>query len=153
MKVIIEGNGKERKEMDIPVCMTFGERLREIRKAKGLSQKEISEEMGFTSYQGYARYETRERAPKGTTLKKLAEILDVPEAVLDPSPKGFDTPLDFEYDWIRRAGLENSRQHLQQEPGRLAAARILMEGLNEAGQRAALDLLELVCKIPEYKKE
>ena len=153
MKIIIDESGKEKKELDMPVCMTFGERLREIRKAQGLSQKDISEEMGFSSYQAYARYETRERAPKGATLKKLADALGVPQAVLDPTPKGFDTPLDFEYEWLRRVGLENSRQHLQQEPGRLAAARVLMEGLNEAGQRAALDLLELVCKIPEYKKE
>lgn len=62
---------------------TFGKKLKGIRKAQGLSQKDVAERLGFAGYQAYARYETQDHAPKGETLQKLAAALDVPDGALD----------------------------------------------------------------------
>lgn len=55
----------------------FGEKLKDIRKSQGLTQKEVAKKLGFTSYQAYARYETRKYAPKEETLKRLSDAIGV----------------------------------------------------------------------------
>lgn len=62
---------------------TFGKKLKGIRKAQGLLQKDVAERLGFAGYQTYARYEKMQFAPKAETRKKLAAALDVPEGALD----------------------------------------------------------------------
>lgn len=54
--------------------MTFGEHLREIRLARGLSQAELGELIGV-SQQQINKYEHRTDYPKMSTMKKLAEAL------------------------------------------------------------------------------
>ena len=54
----------------------FGDRLREIRKEKGLSQEEFAKLLG-TSKQVLSRYETQQRAPKITLASEYAEKLGV----------------------------------------------------------------------------
>lgn len=151
MKVIIEDKKNGNKVIDLPVLLSFGEKLRAVREAQDLTQKEVAKNMGFCNYQAYARYEKMQFAPKAETKKKLADALRVDVSVLSSETE--DSIFDYEYNWIRGIGLDGSRHHLQTETGRFAAARILMEDLNEAGQRAAIDLLELVSRIPEYKRE
>ena len=155
MKIIIDEKGKNRKEIDLPNGCKFGERLKGIRKAQGLSQKDVAERLGFAGHQAYARYETQDHAPKGEMLQKLAAALDVPEGALDfnAGTKSFNSGFEFCLSRIQATGLDGARHYLTMEDGRLAAAHYLMERFNEAGRRAALDLLELVCKIPEYKKK
>ena len=56
--------------------MTIGEKLRAARIAMNLSQVELAEKAGITERSIY-NYEQTETYPKPTTLKKLAEILNV----------------------------------------------------------------------------
>lgn len=51
-------------------------RLKELRKAKGLTQHQLANELGI-SQQAYARYEKGDREPKISTLIKLADYFDV----------------------------------------------------------------------------
>lgn len=51
-------------------------RLRELRKAKGLTQREVAEIIGYAQI-SYARYEKGEREPDIATLCKLAEYFNV----------------------------------------------------------------------------
>ena len=56
--------------------IAFGDRLRQIRKEKGLSQEEFAKLLG-TSKQVLSRYETNQRAPKITLAGEYAEKLGV----------------------------------------------------------------------------
>ena len=61
--------------------MTIGEKLRAARIALNLSQIELAEKVGITERSIY-NYEQTETYPKPTTLKKLAEVLNVTVAYL-----------------------------------------------------------------------
>lgn len=54
----------------------FAERLKELRKEKGLTQSQVGVHLGM-SQQNYRRWEVGERSPSGETLIKLADYFDV----------------------------------------------------------------------------
>lgn len=56
--------------------ITFGDRLRQIRKEQGLSQEELAKMLG-TSKQVLSRYETNQRAPKISIAAEYAKKLNV----------------------------------------------------------------------------
>jgi len=56
--------------------IAFGDRLRQIRKERGLSQEEFAKQLGTTK-QVLSRYETNQRAPKITIAGSYAEKLGV----------------------------------------------------------------------------
>ena len=62
-------------EVDIEY-VSFGERLRSIRKEKDMSQDAFAELLG-TSKQVLSRYETGQRIPKITQVQQYASKLDV----------------------------------------------------------------------------
>ena len=55
---------------------TFADRLKEIRKAKGVTQKAMAEHLGMTE-QAYQKYEYAMREPNHETTIKLADFFDV----------------------------------------------------------------------------
>lgn len=55
--------------------------LKELRKKRGWTQPEVAKKLGIT-YQAYGHYENGRRNPDIETLKKLANIFDVPINVL-----------------------------------------------------------------------
>jgi len=55
---------------------TFAERLKEIRIAKGATQKAMAEHLGITE-QAYQKYEYAMREPNHETTIKLADFFDV----------------------------------------------------------------------------
>lgn len=65
--------------------MSFAERLKAIRKKKGLTQKELADSLGIP-YQGISQYERGIRQPKYQTVEKLSKALecDISELV-DPN--------------------------------------------------------------------
>ena len=65
--------------MDLPITKmnTFSERLREMRKFKGLSQRQVAETLKLST-RTYAHYEQGDREPNIATLTKLCDLLDVP---------------------------------------------------------------------------
>jgi len=56
--------------------LTFGERLKLLRKKKKLSQQALSDRIGLNRAT-YARYETNDNQPDYDTLQKLADFFDV----------------------------------------------------------------------------
>ena len=54
----------------------FSERLRELRKARNLTQRQVFEAVGM-SERGYQNYELAEKEPKLASLIKLADFFDV----------------------------------------------------------------------------
>lgn len=55
---------------------TFASRLRELRKERGLTQKQLAEQSG-TSIRGIQNYELGERSPAFDVLISLADFFDV----------------------------------------------------------------------------
>ena len=56
--------------------MTFSERLIELRKSRGLTQKQVYEAVGLSAL-GYQRYEYGTREPAYQKLIALADYFDV----------------------------------------------------------------------------
>jgi transcriptional regulator with XRE-family HTH domain len=57
--------------------MNIGQSIREIRKSKGLNQKQLSERCGM-SFNALCQIETGRTLPQRTTLNKICVILNVP---------------------------------------------------------------------------
>lgn len=64
-----------RPELYLQYC-TFGQRMKQIRKSRGLSQDELAKILG-TSKQILSRYEREERSPKIDQVSKYAQKLNV----------------------------------------------------------------------------
>ena len=65
--------------------ITFGEKLRYLRRKNNLTQKELGMAVGFpenTADVRLAQYETNARMPREELLKKLAQILGVQKDIL-----------------------------------------------------------------------
>ncbi len=60
----------------------IGERLRNARLAKGLTQEQVAEFIGLASAQGYQAYEYGEVIPPHHRLTRLSEVLGISEEVL-----------------------------------------------------------------------
>jgi len=56
----------------------FGEKLRKLRKKKGLSQKELAEKLGYSSNSYISDIEKGLFLPSKEKLKKIAKVLKVP---------------------------------------------------------------------------
>ena len=57
--------------------MIFGDRLKQFRTVKGLSQEDFAKELGTTK-QVISRYETHQRIPKVTVAQEYARKLKMP---------------------------------------------------------------------------
>ena len=55
----------------------FGEKLKELREERNLSQKELGEKMGGITQQTIAQYEKKETVPKFETVSKIANALEI----------------------------------------------------------------------------
>lgn len=58
--------------------MTFGQKLRKIRKEKGFSQQKLAEKLGYKSNSYIADIEKGKFIPSEERLKKIAKALDMP---------------------------------------------------------------------------
>lgn len=68
--------------------MSVGERIKFIRKLKGMTQKQLGIAVGFNEKSAdirVAQYESGTRKPKEKILNSIAEVLEVSPAVLDVS--------------------------------------------------------------------
>ena len=66
--------------------MTIGERIKQARKARRMSQKELAEKIGTTP-QTICRYEADGRRPKADAMLKIAEALNIPVSELLGEPR------------------------------------------------------------------
>jgi transcriptional regulator with XRE-family HTH domain len=55
---------------------SFAERLKHLRKQKGLTQKQLGEALGI-GQTAIANYEQGNRSPDGEGLMRIAEVLDI----------------------------------------------------------------------------
>ena len=122
--------------------MTFGERVKELRLKKGLSQRELGERMGGITQQTIAQYEKSENYPKLETIRRIAKALDVPFDNLVP----FDDGLRL---WIK----EKNQSTQNNISGKRKALDKKIDQLNDDGIQKMSDYADDIIKIPEYRKD
>lgn len=130
--------------------MTIGERIQQLRKEKGITQKELAEKLNLAEIT-IRQYETNKREPKITTLSKIAKFLGTGlETFLTNDEQSLfedmanlylksDSNIKF---------LKSSQEHTPQENYLIAKFR----ELNEKGKKKATDYIDDLAQIPEYEK-
>ena len=118
---------------------TSGERIRETRKAAGLTQKQLAERLGVTP-QNISQYERNLKSPTTRTLVKIAVALDCNVAELIPDNGWTDADILAYRSRIKPIG----NYH---------ALKKAFYMLNETGQEVAVQRVKELGKIPEYQAE
>jgi transcriptional regulator with XRE-family HTH domain len=95
------------------MIMTVGERIKQIRKEKGLTQTELASRLGVSQAM-ITQYENGQRGPKTfETVRKIAAALEVsPEDILGKDLENtmreeerFDSTVDHFIGWLRGMGV------------------------------------------------
>ena len=145
--------------------MNFSNNLHKLRKEKGLSQKKLAELTGVSQTAVY-HWEQGMRTPKIEQIIKIADILKVPVEDLlisyssELAKKGIDSTNvnNTAMANIAAAGLATAkemRSALESNGYVLPEDKPLLQHyheLNETGQDKAIEQVELLTKIPEYRK-
>ncbi len=141
--------------------MPTGSKIKEIRQQKGLTQKQLGDLCGMAD-SAIRRYENGKANPKIETLQKIADALDVPlDYLLGWEDKFNESPL---YRALKRSGDTTSCSLYNDYIQRQLTMDIHWEPidiemvnrfklLNPKGQAKAIDQVDLLTKIPEYRKE
>lgn len=116
-----------------------------LRNSKGLNQEEIAKALGV-SKSTIAMWETGKRFPSISIFEKIADFFDV----------------DYNYLYgktdIMRSSVTNNDNSEQKWKGLVLDYKKrklsnLIDELNDEGQDKAIEQVELITKIPEYKKD
>lgn len=122
--------------------MTTGEKIKQARKNAGITQKNLGDKLGVSPVM-ISQYESNTRNPKLQTLQKIADALNITLSNL----LTFDAILNSEKsditDWLSTMEEESYRDKIDE----------LVCLLNDTGQQEAVRQVELLTKIPEYRKE
>ena len=96
------------------IKMNVGEKIREIRKSKNLSQKQLGERLGVSQAM-IAQYENGDRNPKFETLLKIADALGVYIGKLDDSwGTDLSNPSEYEKFKSRLETFEANLNHMNE---------------------------------------
>lgn len=127
--------------------MSVGNNIKNLRLKNGFTQKELAQKSNISEI-SIRKYESNERKPKADTLNKIAAALNVTLSELDP-----DTFFDRLHESVKKGRdlLEEVKEN--QKTLYINQMIDLMESLNGIGQEKALDQVELLTKIPEYKAD
>lgn len=92
----------------------FGERLKQIRTARGLSQKIVADNAGITAAQ-VSRYEAGLQTPTEDAIRRIAQFLGVSADYLlgltdDPSPKPGELPEMIKRELQRLESIEEKKR-------------------------------------------
>ena len=89
--------------------ITFGEKLRYLRRKNNLTQKELGMAVGFpenTADVRIAQYETNARMPREELLKKLAQVLGVQKEILTVPVLTEPTEFSAAFFWMNELSLK-----------------------------------------------
>lgn len=157
-------------------AMTIGENIKRIRAEKRITQKQLADALGVSQAM-VAQYESDKRNPKMETIKKIADALEVSIDELCDSKAtminvfrgnclpqiSHDVIPDSSSDFLRMMCDEIIKDSTDEEIREYFSycsttykpkeIFLLLNQLNEMGQDKALEQIELLSKIPEYRKE
>ena len=124
----------------------IGENIKSIRKEKKITQKELAEKCILATIT-IRQYENGKREPKYETLSKIANALNV--SILDLTLSKSKEPKYITLNNIQ-IDIKNDTADYEATFKRLVD---YLEILNKMGKEKAIEQVELLTKIPEYKKD
>lgn len=129
--------------------MSIGQRIKQFRVEKGLTQRQLGEILGSTQ-QMIAQYERGNHTPKLDTLNRIAEALDISLVEL----VGADTLslADSVIDLFSDGSVKDLGDTSPDNPSENYLI-CKFRKLNNKGQKKVTDYAEDIGKIPEYIKE
>lgn len=138
--------------------MQMGEIIRQKRKDLGYTQKELADRCGVAEIT-IRQYETGKRQPKIKILYKIATVLGLDFDQLLGGIESFDSAEDFRREWKKR--IENIDEstdtltiiHKIDFDGNDVKILDSFHKLNHLGKNKAIEQVELLTKIPEYRKD
>lgn len=122
-----------------------GDRIRQYRKEKGLTQKQLGELCGIHEA-NIRKYELGTQNPKLETLQKIATALHVPVTMLRV---GIIPDANEVMKKLSSWGIDKVMAHSEKEKIILDCCK----SLNETGQQKAADYVKDLTKISEYRKK
>ncbi len=123
--------------------MTTGERIRAARKNIGLTQKALGDKCQMPDSQ-IRQYELGMVNPKVETLKRIADALNIPVSeLIDPAVFQLSKDVIDLFSGSDTLNLDIKGTKINE----------LFFELNDMGQDKAIEQVELLTKIPEYKKD
>ena len=115
-------------------------RLRQVRKSKELTIKEVADEMGFQETRLH-RYETEKSEPKKETWIKLADYYDVPVSYLMGLPDGLVQHINksqaMTFEELHEAIIQWAEDRNMIKPDRLTGLAQLAKVTEELGELSA----------------
>ena len=120
------------------------DKIKRIRLEQGLTQKELAKKCNMYESQ-IRKYETGKANPKKETLEKIASALSVPVTALYSD----SSILIQEIGQAAFSALSILEKDCEKESRLIKAYR----SLNPKGQDKAIEQVEMLTKIPEYRKE
>ncbi len=131
--------------------MVVGKRIKEIRKSKGISQKQLAGILEVTETM-VSQYERGLKNPKIETLQKIANALQVSIADLREDLALWQK-FDAEIDTVKLSSESNAFEAVQAAFGK-TVCDILgdLSKLNKTGQEKAADYVFDLTEQPKYRK-
>ena len=132
----------------------IGKNIKKFRNIAGLTQKELAEKCGFATIT-IRQYENGAREPKTKQQDIICSVLDIPPLAL------LTGTTDNEYNDSFVLGItdalsiyENANSHEEGVSDMLKEILVSnFDMLNRFGKEKAIEQVELLTKIPEYKKD
>lgn len=125
-----------------------GDRIKQYRLEKGLTQKQLGKLCGIAD-SNIRKYENGRQDPKLPTIRKIAVALELPLSALVADWSVFSPTEIFED--LTDDDIKNGINPRQEDKDN----RIIkhFHNLNDKGQDKAIEQVELLTKIPEYRKD
>lgn len=123
---------------------SIGENIRKCRKWVGYTQQELAQKSGF-SVMTIRRYESGERQPAKNVLDKLARAMNVnPMQLIDPEKYERDLlTTEIHYSGNEVLYIDDLLKFFEKS----------LSKMNSKGKSIALERIEELSKIPEYRKD
>lgn len=156
--------------------MTIGERIKQTRKAKGLTQKQLGE-LSETSEGTVRQYEIGKRQPRLEQLRRIATALEVEWTDLVDGEEQGQKIVDHLTERLKntgplkkisieeayRLGLLNVEFHSEEDriafyygklntDGKLAASKCFYQHLDKSSIKEVADYVEKLSEIPQYQR-
>lgn len=132
--------------MGLNEIVKIGNIIKKMRIQKGLSQKKMAELLGIP-YSTYSNYENNNRTPDVDTLMRIAAALDV--EVWDLFGTDEKTARISNLDYTKKKGISITTDLSDTVIDTIHYLR----QLNDAGEKKAREQVEMLTKIPEYRKD
>ena len=136
--------------------MTVGEKIKELRIQKGMTQKELGKKCGFAD-SAIRRYELGHANPKLETIQKISNALEVPIWTLLGISKQ-EAVLAYENDYFNKTEYETSelspmiKNNIIQE-ARFNKLKNAYNSLNDSGQQEAIKRVKELTEIRRYTEK